>query len=567
MTSARPAKEQPSGPSSGDKIVRLCLIGLCLLLSLAAFDGFRDWQVNRVELVALLRDSGLDVRNEAVIDRVQRERTPHHAKMLAARALVYDVLTDVPATAAAGDSPADRLPAVRKLARQVLGTQPNSWQAAMLLGAATYLERSLNRDRRLVTAAAEWEEPLLRAVREAPGRDEPRRFLVAAYLEVWPYLSPEKKDFARRLLRESFAEDPHAFRRLVPAWLEVAEDVDDAFAPIPERPDAWLYLEYTYAERREWDRFCLAHRRRLNSLMRQLEERLDEAAERLRLGDFYHGRSLLLRVISTAPRDLRFAPIVTRALERYPAGLHGLASTERLRGWLRWALELSTVSLNPLPPRIVGRLAGAAGRLDPPEAALAALIAGEIHHAERLERLTDTLTIEAWAPYLIAKSQWLLERDQPAQAAATLELVDRASRKRMAFWLASERLARARGELVDLAEAQRRLASFRSREWPALVWQWRGNRTLLWLLPEAPAAGLAVGLNDVPPTGAVVELRWDGRTVALQPVYADQDLELRLDVDTRPHLLELRMLAGGQVYPGRVRLRDLRSPDAKVLGS
>ncbi len=562
MTFARPANPQPTVPSLSAMIVRPGLIGLCLLLGLAASNGYRDWHANRLELVALLRDSGLDVRNEAVIERVRRERTPHHAKMLAARALVHDLLTSAPATAAAGEDPADRLPAVGELARQALAAQPNSWQAAMLLGAATYLERSLHRDRRLVTAAADWEEPLLRAVREAPGHAEPRRFLAAAYLEVWPYLSSEKKDFAHRLLKEAFAEDPYTFQRLAPAWLDVAEDLDEAFAPIPERPDAWRFLEYTYAERREWDRFCLAHRRRLNSLMRQSEERLDEAAERLRLGDFYRGRSLLLQVISTAPRDVRFAPIVTRALERYPAGLHGLVSTERLRDWLRWALELSTVSLNPLPPRIVGRLAGAAGRLDPPEAAHAALIAGEIHHAERLERLTDTLTVEAWAPYLIAKTRWLLERDQTLQAAATLELVDRASRKRMAFWLASERLARARGELVDIAEAQRRLAGIRSREWSALAWQWRGNRTLLWLLPSSSAAGLAVALNDVPETGAVVELRWDGRTVALRPVDADQDLELRIEVDTRPHLLELRMLAGGQVYPGRVRLRDVRSPGA-----
>lgn len=540
-------------------IVRVSLIGLCLLLSLAAFDAFRDWQVNRAELVALLRDAGLDVRNAAVIDRVRRERTPHHAKLLAARALVHDVLANAPTAAAAGGASADRLGAVRELAGQAIATQPNSWQAAMLLGAATYLERSIGRDRRLVTAAAEWEDPLWRAVREAPGQNEPRRFLAAAYLEVWRYLSPEKQDLARRLLKETFAEDPLSFQRLVPAWLELAEDVDDAFALIPERPDAWRYLEQTYAERREWDRFCLTHHRRLNSLMRQFEERLEEAADRLRLGDYYRGRSLLLQVIATAPRDVRFAPIVTRALERYPAGLHGLVSTERLRDWLRWALELNTVSLNPLPPRIVGRLAGAAGQLDPPESALAALIAGEIHHAERLERLTDTLTVEAWAPYLIAKTHWLLERGQTTQAAATLELVDRASREKMDYWLVSEELARARSELVDLAEAQRRLASFRSREWSALAWQWRGNRTLLWLLPEAPAAGLLVGLNDVPETGAVVELRWDGRTVALQPVKADQDVELRIEVDTQPHLLELRMLAGGQVYPGQVRLRDLRS--------
>ena len=74
------------------------------------------------------------------------------------------------------------------------------------------------------------------------------------------------------------------------------------------------------------------------------------------------------------------------------------------------------------------------------------------------------------------------------------------------------------------------------------------------MLVETSARGLAVNLNQVADSGAVIEIHWDGRTVALQPLAADGELELAFAVDAGLHLLEVRMLAGQKLFPGRVAL-------------
>jgi hypothetical protein len=337
-------------------------------------------------------------------------------------------------------------------------------------------------------------------------------------------------------------------------WLATAEDVEDAFSVIPARSSAWEAVERAYAERRDWDAFCRAHGRLMTALFDEHEKHLAEAARRMELGELFHSRSLLLQVVARSPLDARFAPLVSRALERYPAGLHGLASTDKLRSWLRWALELRVFGREALPPRVISRLASAAGGLEAPERALAAILAGEIHHAESFEQSADTLTKEVWGTYLIAKARWFVGREQPAMAAETLNLADRATRSSLAYALARREVAAADSDLVGLAEADRELASFRRREWSAAEWRWRGYRATLPMLVEADAAGLVLALNKVPAAGAVIEVLWDGKSAALQPARADGDLELRFPVAAGLHLLELRMLAGQQLFPGRVRL-------------
>lgn len=557
-------------------LVRYTVVAACLGLAGASFATFRDWARQRDELVELLGRAGFAGGDGGVIDAVRHERSAHHAQVLAARALVYDVLdardrtpepiavgssAETGAAAAleigspAWDAAVDRLPAAAGLARQALAAQPGSWQAAMLLGAATYLERSIRRDRRLYTEYRDWEAPLTQALREAPGQAEPRRFLAAAYLEVWTALSPAKRARTRKLLSEAFARDVRAFSTLLPVWLEVADDFDDALAVIPDSSAAWRELERALARAHDWEAFCRVHVRGLEALYRENEERLAEAEARLRLGEYFHSRSLLLQVVATSPLDVRFAPLVARAFERYPPGLHGLSSTEPLRDWLRWALELHTYGKNPLPAQVVSRLASAAGGLQPPVQALAALVGGEIHYAESLEQLADSLASEPWAPYLLAKARWQLSRDRPGEATATLARLGRSSRRTLLYALARLRVARARGDLVETAEAERDLAAFRKREWSAAEWHWRGHRALLPMLAASRGDGLVLAVNRVPDDGAVVELRWDGRTVALHPVAGDGELELALPIDEELHLLELRMVAGEQLFPGRVRLR------------
>ncbi|HEX9731966.1 MAG TPA: hypothetical protein VGG06_08245 [Thermoanaerobaculia bacterium] len=555
------------------RLARLALAAACLALAAAALLEYRGWRRERDELVALLREAGL--ATSGAIEQIRAERTSHHARIVAARALVYDVL-ETPDRRPPDRRPpdrrppdrrppaSDRLPQAAALARQALRAQAGSWQAAMLLGAATYLEWSLGRDRRLYTEHAAWERPLRQALDQAPGQLEPRRFLAAAYLEVWPALSPRKRELTRELLAEAFRYDRLAFSTLAPVWLATAGDLDEALAIVPDRTAAWAGLEEIFAGRHEWSAFCRVHTRKVEALRQELEGMLAEAEERLRLGDYYRSRSLLLQVIARSPLDVRFAPLVTRALERYPPGLHGLMSTEPLREWLRWTLELYPLGRNPLPPPIVSRLAGAAGELEPPEAALAALVGGELHHAEQYELLADSLASEPWGPYLLAKAQHYLDRAQPREAEAALERTGRSTRRTLAYALTRWRVARARGDHVGVAEAERELTSFRRREWSAIEWQERGRRTVMPLYPETAAEGLAVRLNRVAAAGAVVEIRWDGASVALRPVPAEGEIEIGIAVTPELHLLELATVAGEQLLPGRVRL--LPSPPGRGVG-
>ncbi len=540
------------------RATRLGLICLAVLLISAALYGHVQWRQERAALLRLLIASDLE-NQDVVAKRVAHELTAHHARLIVARALVYAVLDN--AAAKPGEArpleprrAQEQLVAARELAATTLETQPNSWQATMLLGATLYLERALLQDRRLYTAAADWELPLHQAMDDASGKAEPRRFLLAAYLEVWPNLSAEKKALTRQLLAQAFAEDPEAIDRLLPTWLAVARRTEEAFQPIPERPDAWRRIVRAYELQLAWPRFCAAYERYLDALEHDLQARLAEAEERLALGDYYNGRSMLLRVILEAPIDRRFAPIVTRALGRYPPGLHALSSTQALEQWLDWALELHSISGSSLPPLIVSRLAGAAGQLAPPKAALAALVGGEQTYADQLERLADSLSQSAWAPYLIAKANRWLAANQPVKAMAVLDQVDSLSRRDLVLYaLARQRAAQANGDLAALAEAEKQLVRFRARAWQAQDWRWQGREASLLMLPEAPAKRLTFDLNQVPQAGAVVVVGWDGAVVARRSVMPGERITLDLMIDTSLHRLELKALAGGgKLFPGKV---------------
>ncbi len=557
--------DQPSGepvPSGRRRYLpaRATLLALCLLLSFEALAGYSRWRVNRDRLSAMLGEPvGEEVENATAnagdaLRRVSFERTPHHAKLAVARVLVYEILAG--GAPAPGSSPASgaRLEYARELAREVLHQQPNSWQASMFLGAATYLDWSMRSDRRLYTAAEQWQQPLLEAMAKAPGQPEPRRFLAAAYLETWTALSAARKVFARELVKTIFRQDPDSFDHLGPIWLEVAGDRADALEVIPNLPRPWLALERDFAEKHDWHSFCLAHSRYLDALRRQLSRRLDEAQRRRRLGDLSHSRQMCLEVVVSCPRDGRFAGLVSRALEIYPPGLHGRRSKDALDQWLRWALELNAIGIEPLSPWVIGRLTDAIGVLDPPTGALAALIADDAYHVGRYERLADSKRGKQWAPFLIAKSQWLIDREDPDAASEALGEVHRWSRSSASYLLARRRLARATGALSDVATADEQLARLRSRRWRTADWRWRGRRAILELLAEVPASGLSITVNKAPEGGAVAEFLWDGSGIALRPVTGHRTIELAIEIEPGPHLLELESLAGGEVYPGTVAL-------------
>ena len=461
----RNAVARPEVGGRRDLLVRTALFALCLLLSVEALATVSRWRANRDRLHEILmqspppavamgkpegvgnigEDGGEDTAE--AIRRVAFERTPHYAKLTVARSLVYQALT-------LGEVvPTERLLVARELALEVLSQQPNNWQASMFLGAATYLDWSLRSDRRLYTAAAEWEQPLIEALEQAAGKSEPRRFLVAAYLETWAALSAAKKASALELVKTMFREDPSSFDRLGPAWFEAVGNQGSGLEVIPDLPAPWRTLQQNFAGKHDWDSFCLAHGRYLEALSRELSEDLEEAAQRLRLGDLAGGRQMCLTVIASSPRDGRFAELVNRALELYPPGLRGLSSKETLNAWLRWVLDLHEIGIDPFSPKAVGRLTDAIGELEAPTGALAALIADDPYRINRYEKLAESLLQKEWATFLIAKTQWLIDREDLDSASRTLEDVHRSARSKAPYWLARRRLARATGDLSGLATA------------------------------------------------------------------------------------------------------------------
>ncbi len=548
MTDTNP-RQEPGSTGGASRRRHLAGVLLCLLAAGLALLELRHWQRNHDELLGLLEEAGLATPGAAVVERLRREPTPHHAQVLTARALVHGVI------ASGGEAAAERLSLARGLARRVLEQQPDSWQGAMLFGASTYLERSLASERRLFTAASDWEEPLLQATRIAAGKAEPRRFLAAAYLEVWAALSPEKKRFATGLLKDAFRDDPLAFEQLSPFWLQVAADREQAFALIPDRPQAWRQLTKVVAGELDWDAYVETHRRYLDALERHLQQDLDEARERRQLGDFYNSRALCLRVLNGAPVDGRFVPVVERALEIFPPGLYGRRSSPtRISEWLRWALELDTLGMKPFSPRILGRLHDAIGELPAHEAAHAALIAGDDHGLRRYQGQVETKSSDAWIPFMVARAHHSMERREWEPAAATLKEIGLGGRLEPIYWSAYARLARGHGGAEAFAEAELRLSRFQRREWDAQLWRRQGSRVRLRLLPAQAARGLVVELTKVPPDGTVIEVVWDGSAVALEAVRAPRLLELELAVEPRLHWLEIRTLAGNKAVLGPVRL-------------
>ncbi|MEL7059906.1 MAG: hypothetical protein AAGN46_07760 [Acidobacteriota bacterium] len=535
---------------------RRTLVAICTCLAVAALAQAVRRDALQESLERELETSGVVERQEGVVERVEREIVGDHARLLVARSLVYDLLTreDLDAGEVSRQAAAEHLGAARRLAADTLGRQPTSWEAAMLLGTATYLEGSLTQDRRLYSEARRWEAPLEVAVREGRGHPEPRRLLATAYLETWTALSPAKREIAKELLTQVFRDDVRAFEALLPAWLSVVRDRDEALSVVPERPEAWAALEELFAERRAWRAFVDARERSLAARTTWLEGLYAEGVARLQLGDYTKSRSILLRVVLAAPPSRRFQPLVERALDTYAPGLHGLASADALRRWVDWALDLERFDLPTLAPRAMDHLLDALGESDAPIVARSALIADDIQRAERAERQTETLQVELWAPYLIEKARWATRGGNPQAALSLLGQVARRERRSIPYSLELERAAAATGDLTARARADEILTEHRSTEWPASAWRLERDRAVLEMLPAAPGRALVIELAEAPDEGGVAEIWWDGGLLERRVVAAGGVVRLPIEIESRPHRLEVRSVAGGTSRPGSVRI-------------
>ncbi len=530
---------------------------LIVVLAALAVVHHRGWLAAQDGLAAQARALGLDGAELAELTvRLRREGDPTAARVvLAARLFDLEITSREPGSPAS----AERLLATRELAREALRAEPASWQAAMLLGAAVSLERSRNRDPRLYSLAKDWERPLIVAGELAPAELQPRRLLAAAYLEVWPALTPEKRQKVEILLREAFL-DPHTFERLFAPWVEIAGALDKAALLLPDRPLTWKRLAATAFERKSWAEYAALTARHRASLRARLEvdlavasARQDEDA-RSGLAALQQARRDFSAILAAAPVDAEFAPLVEQALGRLPPGPAQESQVRAADEWLRWAQPLCLVRQCPFASGAMSRLASLAGStLAGSEAAFAALAALDLPRADLLERRSEELWSEPWAPFLTYKAKQQAARKEIAEARATLLRVHRAFRVRLAWRALAERLG-AVGVTPGPPLAR--------DTWEAADWWFDQGASRLDLLPARPAAGLALEFAEPSRSGALLEALWDGRLLPPLAVPAGAT-SVRLPIEVmsggsasapEPHLLEVRVRSGDLRPAARVRL-------------
>lgn len=559
-------------------LAALAVAGMALaLLSLAEHRGLAR---ERREAARWLAESGVPAP-----PGLAAEPDPVRVRLRAARAaLAFEMdpartadLAALPEAEAARERQAGaaRMAGAARRAAAVLADRPAAWDAHMILGAATYLGWLQGRDTHLFTAAARWEEPLAAALRLAPARREPARFLASAYLDVWPALSPAKRETARALLAETF-RNPDDLRLLIDRWYEVAHAAHpgdlarghaELFSLIPPDPGAWDQVLSALSWRRgqpQWETAWSAAWQRWDAaLLAQLRRDAAFAGERLAAGDRRAARERFLTVLTRARPDTRYREVLAIALEKLPPGPVDRATARRLVPLLTWALDRCLYSECALEPEALRRLARLAGPAAPAAEALAAVVTGDLPRAQLLERRAGVVWTEEWAPFLAVKARVLAGRGQAVEAREALAQIPRSWQRHPLYWQARVELERAGEETVGTRAAADALAGLRATAWPGTAWEWDGETARLAMLAGRPADRLVVELDEAPPAGAVVEVKVDGRSLGAlsappaAPGGGGGPRALRLDWRTAGgglHLLEVRSLEGGRVVPGAVRL-------------
>jgi len=498
-----------------------------LALALLALIAGRAVARSQSALLDRAGAAGLDHAGlEALERQIRREGDLAEARTAAARFLVEREMqrpTEVHP---------DRLALARDLAREALERQPANAEASWILGATISMLRARERDTRLFSQSWQWERPIRRSLELAPHAKEPGRMLVGAYLDVWPALSPARREEVTRLLRDAF-EDRATFERLIAPWLDLAGSLAAAAELVPDRSWAWAPLAARAGRDRDWGAFVRYDGRRRQAELRELDAALAAAESRLAQGDAGAARGALDEVLARLAPDGASAGRVERLLSQRPAGPATEPAGRAAVAWLAWAEPLELLGRESLSPEAYGRLASLAGsRLTPDRAALVALAAGDLARAELFERRSESLWSERWAPFLTLKAARALDRKAPAEARAALEQAHRDYRKRLPW----QRLAREVGLPAPPPGRER---------WEESDWIWTDGAARLEFEPAGAASGLRLALEGVGAEGAVLEPSLDGR--ALEPVIVPgnaREARIATALTARPHLFELRARAG-----------------------
>jgi hypothetical protein len=537
-------------------LFRPALFASLILLAVYSISDYNLWRQGRKELADLLAGSGPGPPNPEILADIRAEPDPLRAELRAARALLAEELergrsrrSPLEEDRAVLLQGIENLRRARELASRALRKRPAAWQAAMVLGGATYLERGRSRDPGTTLDREGWVAPLELARQLGPGQPEPLRFLIAAHLSDWSRLSPGLRQEAAELIREAF-EDPVSLTLFLEQWLRVAPSFDQAMEAIPDAPSAWSRVRELYAASKDWERYCHAQLQWNRALHKDLQKRLTRARAVSTGGDSFRSRGLLLSLISDAPVRADFQPILAQALDLLPPGPVRPHQIEKLREWIEWTRDRCLSGSCPLSESTIERMVGLAELREHALIAEGAIMAGDLVKAELHERRGLIPYSDTWSPYLILKADLLTRRDDLVEARADLELVSPGWQQRPAFQrVRSAVLARA-----DLQSAVTR--DPRAAVWVAREWSHRRRYARLELVPATARVDLEIEFADVHSDGAVVEVRWNGTLLGFFPLRPQSRLRLDTLASGTPQLLEILVLSGRYARPGTVRLRS-----------
>ena len=444
-----------------------------------------------------------------------------------------------------------RIELVRDLGAASLRERPTMESAAVAIGAANYLLLRRAEDRRLVAEPTLWETPLELA-RDLKVLGDGRRILAVAYLELWPFLSSEKRETTRGLLADAF-RDQRLFARVIEVWLDIAGDRESALEVVPDRVTSWTFLERLYGSRRDWDAFAYVVERRDQAVRREAERTLERAALLRRRGQTGRAREEYISLLIQLEPTRENALYIERALAQAPATPpQGPRRQVYIRAWLEWALALCRSSGCPLTPQAIARLRGLADEVPEPIWAMAALY-GERPTGQERETTADR-TSPAWADYNISRARQLAQNGQASAAFTTLANVGAGVGP--FYWLARRDVARASGDADGLEQAELELARFALDSWPESAWttgpRGDGFKRLDFLVARE-ATSLVMTL-EAPPNGAAAEIRLDGAQKSLVVVKGRETITIEAPLAEGMHTIEIYSRGGGVVSSSEMSL-------------
>ena len=545
-------------PSRG---LRFGLVALTLLAASWSVAQYLDWRAEQRRLRDFLDRAALNEVFPELRQRVRRANNPMTARLRATRPLVAYYLDPVwllqvpqEQQRQAYERSVATLAEIQALSAEAMARRPTSWEAAMVHGASTYL---LQPGSNLAVSTANldtWERPLRRAEELNTGYLEPARYLAVAYVRHWQSLSSQQRKTARETLRRAFS-DTRTFNLIIEHWLRLVPDRREALALVPDEPFAWERLARIFERRTEWALYLECRSRYAAAENRRLSDLLEEAEARVAGGDYRRGTDLFHSAARAVLPDVHNLALIERVLDRMPAGPVSAAAARGLRGWLEWALELGLVGEVPLSPERLRRLVGHTADIRLYERALASLLAGDLAAAEQSERRRQGPFDRPWGPYLILKSEALLERGAIDDARLSLLRVDESWSDHPTYLRAGRALAEARGDVAAIEEIDGQLDVAAAERWKGGQMLWSDTSAQLTAVPSRSASGLVITFLETPPHGQPIEVLWNGASQGVFVTLPGEPLEVEVDVERRPSLLELRSADRRPFTPGVIALK------------